>query len=403
MSTTSRSGRSRRSRRTGAGMELEDRLVPEPRQRRQVLAHDVVDIAPALGAGMRVVRTQRGRVGRCGLLVIPLAPADAVGRAHHRDRSVVEPGEHVLATAGGSPRSPASSRDLATAACRACEIVTSRPPARRRGLVIAGIVGCFGPETNERRTDLEGGRCTWPTSAATTSRSWDEAPRSTARSPRRARSRIHGRLTGAITVEGEVSVAAGSEVRADINAHTISLAGRVKGNLTAPGAVVLPAQSRVEGDVRAQNVTVHGAVTGDVRRRGGRADRRTGARRRRHHLPHPRDRRGRVLRGPVEHVGAALAAPPSEQGGPDRPVPLRATARASQPSGLCSTRSTYASAVARANPSATSASITSPRDAPRFRRSSTWSITWRSSRRPDLVVARARGHLPIVIRLPAVR
>jgi cytoskeletal protein CcmA (bactofilin family) len=75
---------------------------------------------------------------------------------------------------------------------------------------------------------------------------------------------IHGRLTGAITVEGEVSVAAGSEVKADINAHTISLAGRVKGNLTAPGAVVLPAQSRVEGDVRAQNVTVHGAVTGDL-------------------------------------------------------------------------------------------------------------------------------------------
>ena len=75
---------------------------------------------------------------------------------------------------------------------------------------------------------------------------------------------IHGRLTGAITVEGDVSVAAGSEVRADINAHTISLAGRVKGNLTAPGSVVLPAQSRVEGDVRAQDVTVHGAVTGDL-------------------------------------------------------------------------------------------------------------------------------------------
>jgi cytoskeletal protein CcmA (bactofilin family) len=75
---------------------------------------------------------------------------------------------------------------------------------------------------------------------------------------------IHGRLTGAITVEGEVSVAPGSEVRADISAHTISLAGRVKGNLTAPGAVVLPAQSRVEGDVRAQSVTVHGAVTGDL-------------------------------------------------------------------------------------------------------------------------------------------
>ena len=119
---------------------------------------------------------------------------------------------------------------------------------------------------------------------------------------------IHGRLTGAITVEGEVSVAPGSEVRADINAHTISLAGRVKGNLTAPGAVVLPAQSQVEGDVRAQNVTVHGAVTGDVVAEQG-VGWRPGARRRRHHVPHARDRRGRVLRGPLEHVGAALAAP----------------------------------------------------------------------------------------------
>lgn len=76
--------------------------------------------------------------------------------------------------------------------------------------------------------------------------------------------RIHGHLTGAITVEGEVSVAAGSEVRADISARSISLAGRIKGNLTAPGEVVLPAQSRVEGDVHAQSVTVHGAVDGDL-------------------------------------------------------------------------------------------------------------------------------------------
>jgi cytoskeletal protein CcmA (bactofilin family) len=76
--------------------------------------------------------------------------------------------------------------------------------------------------------------------------------------------RIHGRLSGEIAVDGDVSVAAGSDVRADINARSISLAGRVKGNLTAPGEVVLPSQSRVEGDVRAQSVTVHGAVDGDV-------------------------------------------------------------------------------------------------------------------------------------------
>jgi cytoskeletal protein CcmA (bactofilin family) len=76
--------------------------------------------------------------------------------------------------------------------------------------------------------------------------------------------RIHGHLTGEIAVEGEVSVAAGSEVKADINARSISLAGRIKGNLTAPGEVVLPSQSRVEGDVRARSVTVHGTLDGDL-------------------------------------------------------------------------------------------------------------------------------------------
>jgi cytoskeletal protein CcmA (bactofilin family) len=76
--------------------------------------------------------------------------------------------------------------------------------------------------------------------------------------------RIYGHLTGEISVDGEVAVAAGSEVRADINARSISLAGKIKGNLTAPGEVVLPSQSRVEGDVRAQSVTVHGTVDGDL-------------------------------------------------------------------------------------------------------------------------------------------
>lgn len=76
--------------------------------------------------------------------------------------------------------------------------------------------------------------------------------------------RIHGQLKGAIEVEGELAVSAGSEVQADVKARSISLAGRVKGDLTAPGAVVLPAQSHVDGDVRAESVTVHGSVNGDV-------------------------------------------------------------------------------------------------------------------------------------------
>lgn len=76
--------------------------------------------------------------------------------------------------------------------------------------------------------------------------------------------RIHGHLKGSIEVDGEVSVASGSEVRADIKARSISLAGRVKGNLVAPGSVVLPARSHVDGNVQAESVTVHGVVNGDV-------------------------------------------------------------------------------------------------------------------------------------------
>jgi len=76
--------------------------------------------------------------------------------------------------------------------------------------------------------------------------------------------RIHGHLKGSIEVDGEVSVASGSEVRAHIKARSINLAGRVKGNLVAPGSVVLPARSHVDGNVEAESVTVHGVVIGDV-------------------------------------------------------------------------------------------------------------------------------------------
>src|SRR5439155_2313747 len=54
---------------------------------------------------------------------------------------------------------------------------------------------------------------------------------------------IAGRMTGEISVEGQVTVAPDSEVEADIKAGSINLAGRVNGNLTAPGSVELPAQS----------------------------------------------------------------------------------------------------------------------------------------------------------------
>jgi cytoskeletal protein CcmA (bactofilin family) len=76
--------------------------------------------------------------------------------------------------------------------------------------------------------------------------------------------RIAGQVKGEITVEGQVAVAPGSEVDADIKAGSINLAGRVNGNLSAPGSVELPAESQVKGDVRARSVAMHGVVEGNV-------------------------------------------------------------------------------------------------------------------------------------------
>ena len=75
---------------------------------------------------------------------------------------------------------------------------------------------------------------------------------------------IAGHVKGEITVDGQVTVAPGSEVDADIKAGSINLAGRVNGNLTAPGSVELPTQSQVNGDVRAKSVAMHGVVEGNV-------------------------------------------------------------------------------------------------------------------------------------------
>jgi cytoskeletal protein CcmA (bactofilin family) len=76
--------------------------------------------------------------------------------------------------------------------------------------------------------------------------------------------RIFGELTGDITVERDVFVAAGSVVKADITAGSINLGGRITGNLEAPGNVDLPAQSEVEGDVHAKSISVHGVVKGNI-------------------------------------------------------------------------------------------------------------------------------------------
>ncbi len=74
-------------------VELERRLVPEPRERVGVVAHGVGDVAPGARRrdrdGLDPVRRVRGRV----LLEVALA-VHAVGRSDQRERPVAQPREH---------------------------------------------------------------------------------------------------------------------------------------------------------------------------------------------------------------------------------------------------------------------------------------------------------------------
>jgi len=76
--------------------------------------------------------------------------------------------------------------------------------------------------------------------------------------------RVEGEVVGAITAEGDVSLAPEGRVEANIQARSITLAGRVKGDLTAAEDVSLPPESQLDGDIRARNVAVGGVVNGDI-------------------------------------------------------------------------------------------------------------------------------------------
>lgn len=73
--------------------------------------------------------------------------------------------------------------------------------------------------------------------------------------------RIEGAIKGQITAEGDVIVAAGAEVAADIRATNVTIGGNYKGNVTASGTLELENGARVEGNVTCQSLIVNrGAV-----------------------------------------------------------------------------------------------------------------------------------------------
>jgi cytoskeletal protein CcmA (bactofilin family) len=73
--------------------------------------------------------------------------------------------------------------------------------------------------------------------------------------------RIEGSVKGRINAEGDVILADGSEVQADINASNVAIATHYVGNVTAAGTLELESSARLEGNITCQALVVNrGAV-----------------------------------------------------------------------------------------------------------------------------------------------
>ncbi len=73
--------------------------------------------------------------------------------------------------------------------------------------------------------------------------------------------RVLGRIEGQITTKGDLHIAEGGRIKADVSAGNVQIDGRVEGNLAATGKVLLNASAQLEGDLRAARLEVaEGAV-----------------------------------------------------------------------------------------------------------------------------------------------
>ena len=84
---------------------------------------------------------------------------------------------------------------------------------------------------------------------------------------------VFGRVEGSLTAVGEIFIADGAEVDANVHAATVIVGGRLRGEVTSSGRFELLPTGRVEGSVSSATLVVHdgGSITGSVRMRGAEA------------------------------------------------------------------------------------------------------------------------------------
>ncbi len=73
--------------------------------------------------------------------------------------------------------------------------------------------------------------------------------------------RVFGQFEGSIHTKGQLHVAQGAKVEADVTASNVDVDGEVKGNLSASGKVTLKASARLEGDLRTARLEVADGAT----------------------------------------------------------------------------------------------------------------------------------------------
>ncbi len=68
--------------------------------------------------------------------------------------------------------------------------------------------------------------------------------------------RVDGQVKGQINADGDVMLAAQSQVEADIKAQNVSVAGRFKGNIVVKGRAELSRGGRVDGTITSQALVI---------------------------------------------------------------------------------------------------------------------------------------------------
>lgn len=77
--------------------------------------------------------------------------------------------------------------------------------------------------------------------------------------------RVEGKITGKINAQGDIIIAEGGVVEADISCRSISIAGTLKGNVEASGILEIEPTGKLAGDITVAKLSIgDGAVFNGV-------------------------------------------------------------------------------------------------------------------------------------------